>query len=352
MSEAIRRAPQPRPRIPLWDGYGQAERFAGVLGLAALFFAATYLLAERMVVMEICVGLAATLFALCTWSARGGPSWVLGIGTPLAMTIGSLALLLATAGTCVASAGLLAAVPAVAVLWSGSEKLAWSFLGATFGSTVALVLLAPDHVLHGAEPWIADPRTPWLIAPLASALFLLARSWNAAHGAWQQEVLAAHAVVTASEARFKAYVENAHDVTAELDDHGRLLFITTRNQARFPRPVAELLGSDGGRYIHPDDLGTARRAFEAAARGRATVSEPVRYRGASEGWRYLRVAVSSYRTHAGKLRFVLQARDETAVVEAQRARDQRVAELEAALLRAHPPDARAGEAAPAPAEPS
>jgi PAS domain S-box-containing protein len=151
-------------------------------------------------------------------------------------------------------------------------------------------------------------------------------------------------VVAASEARFKAYVENAHDVTAELDARGRLLFITTRNQERFPRPVAELLGSEGRQYIHPDDLATARSAFEAAAAGRATVSGPLRYRGAHAGWRYLRVAVSSYRTHAGKLRFVLQARDETSVVEAQRAREQRVADLEAALARAEsrPTPAHAG----------
>jgi PAS domain S-box-containing protein len=331
MSEPVRLAPQPRLRIPRWDHYGQAERFAGVLALAALFAAVPYLLAERTLVGALCTAVAAVLLGLCTWSLRGGPHGVLGIGTPLAMTIGALALLYVTAGTCVASAALLALVPAVAVLWGGSERIGWLFLGTTLASSVALLLVSPSEIVAGAEPWIADPRAPWLTAPLALALFLLARSWASAHGAWQADVIATHSVLAASEARFKAYVENAHDVTAELDGRGRLLFVTAKKEGHYALPLAELLGTDGSEHLHPDDLPAARRTFEAAANGRASVSEPLRYHGSREGWRYLRVAVNSYRTQAGKLRFVLQARDETAVVEAQAARDLRVAELEAAL---------------------
>lgn len=334
MGQAFQRAPLSRVRIPLWDDYGQAERFAGILALGALFAAVPYLVAERMVVVELCVALAAALLLLCTWSSRGGPPWVLGIGTPVAMLLGALALLYVTGGTCVASAALLALVPPVAVLWGGSERVGWNFLAATVASAVALILFAPDEVAVGAEPWIADPRAPSLIAPLALGLFLLARSWAAAHGAWQQEVIAAHAVVAASEARFKAYVENAHDVTAELDGRGRLLFVSARDERHYALPVADLLGTDGGRYVHPDDLLAARRAFEAAAAGRASLSEPIRYRAAGDGWRHLRVAVSSYRTQAGKLRFVLQARDETASVAVQLERARRIAELEAGLARA------------------
>jgi PAS domain S-box-containing protein len=331
MSESVRRAPQSRLRFPLWDEYGQAQRFAGVLAFAALFAAVPYLLAERTLVGALCVALAAVLLVLCTWSARGGPNGALGVGTPLAMTIAALALLYVTGGTCVASAALLALVPAVAVLWGGSERIGWAFLASTLASTL-LLLAAPSEIVAGAEPWIADARAPWLIAPLALALFLLARSWASAHGAWRADVIATHSVVAASEARFKAYVENSHDVTAELDGRGRVLFITAKREGHYALPVAELLGTDGGDYLHPDDLPAARRAFEAAAAGRASVSEPIRYRGSREGWRHLRVAVSSYRTQAGKLRFVLQARDETAAVEAQAARELRVAQLEAELV--------------------
>jgi PAS domain S-box-containing protein len=249
------------------------------------------------------------------------------------MTIGALALLYVTAGTCVASAALLALVPAVAVLWGGSERVGWLFLATTLASSLVMSLAAPSAIVAGAEPWIADARAAWLIAPLALALFLLARSWASAHRAWQTEMIASHSVLAASEARFKAYVENAHDVTAELDGSGRLLFVTAKKEEHYALPLAELLGTDGSEHLHPDDLATARLTFEAAARGRASVSEPLRYQGSREGWRYLRLAVNSYRTQAGKLRFVLQARDETALVQAQASRERRVAELEAALAR-------------------
>jgi len=319
-------------RIPLWDDYGQAERFAGLLALTGLVAAVPYLLADRMLVAEICVAIATVLFGLCTWSARGGPRWALGLGTPLTITLGALALLAVTGGTCVAAAAVLALAPAVALLW-GPPRAGWLFLATAIAAGLVAVLLARAGAPPVEQPWIADERAPWLIVPLAGGLFVLARSWLAAHGSWQDEVRATHAVLAASEARFKAYVENAHDVTAELDARGRVLFITSRNEAHYALPVVELLGTQGSEYIHPDDLLAARRAFEKAARGHPNVSPPLRYRGAANGWRSMRVAVNAYRTAPGELRFVLQARDETALQEAQAERDRLVAELERALER-------------------
>ncbi len=336
MSEALQRAREARApslRIPLWDDYGQAERFAGLLALGALVVAVPYLLAGRMVVAEMCLALAAALIGLSSWSTRGGPRWAVGIGTPLAMALAALALLYVTAGTGIASAAMLALVPAVAVLWGGSERAGFVFLAVALLGPVAIAALAPAAVTPGTEPWVAHAGATWRVGPLALGLFVFARSWAAAHGAWQEEVIATHAVLAASEARFKAYVENAHDVTAELDGRGRVLFVAEKGEAHYALPIAELLGTDGGAYIHRDDLPAARRAFEAAAAGRANVSEPIRYRGAREGWRFLRVAVNSYRTHAGKLRFVVQARDETAQQELHAERDRLVAELEQALAR-------------------
>lgn len=317
-------------RIPIWDDYGQAERFAGVLALTALVAAVPYLLADRVLVAEICVGIASVLFGLCTWSARGGPRWALGIGTPLTMTLGSLALLVVTSGTCVAAAAVLAVAPAVAVLW-GPPRAGWPFFAVAIAAGVLAIWLAPESLPPREEPWIADARAPWLIAPLAGGLFLLARSWLRAHGTWQQEVHATHAVLAASEARFRAYVENAHDVTAELDARGRVLFITSKSEPHAALPLEQLLGTNGGDYIHPDDVPSALRAFEKAARGHPNVCPPLRYRGSFRGWRYLRVAVNAYRTAQGELRFVLQARDETALQEAQAERDRLIGELERAL---------------------
>ena len=322
----------PRLRIPLWDEYRQAERFAGVLALVALGAVVPYVVAERMVVVQLCVGIAAALLGLCTWSARGGPAWALGLGMPLVMTLGAAALLHVTGGTCVASSALLALAPPVAMLWSGSERVAWGFHAVALAIALTLLLLGPSPSVPGAEPWITDSRAPWIVPLIATPSFFFARSWTRAHGAWQEEVLAAHAVVAASEARFKAYVENAHDVTAELDGRGRLLFVSSRREPEYALPVAELLGTAGADYLHPDDRSAARATFEkAAAKGRSVLSEPIRYRGSREGWRYLRVAVSPYKTRDGRLRFIAQARDETALVEAQAERDRLIAQLEAAL---------------------
>jgi PAS domain S-box-containing protein len=351
------RAPKPEKptralRIPLWDEYGQAERFAGVLALAAALAAIPYLYAERLIVAELCLAMAIALIALCVASARFGHAAVLGMGTPLVMTIGAAALLAVTGGTCVASAAVLALAPAVAALWGGSPRAGWAFLGASIAISLAVVGLAPGEVETGAEPWVADARAPWIVAPLATALFALGRSWAIAHGAWQDDVFASHAVLAASEARFRSYVENAHDVTAELDARGNLLFITTSQEARYAAPVSRILGTRARDYVHPGDLAAVRACFADAAKGHARVSPRIRYRSAREEWRWLRVAVSSFRTASGELRFLLQARDETAQQREQEQLEQRVAELEqqvrrAAALLSPRPNEREGDPTPA-----
>lgn len=335
-------------RIPLWDEHGQAERFAGVLAIATAVAAVPYLLAQRMVVAQLCLAIAAALIALCIASARIGRAFVLGMGTPIVMTLGAAALLAVTAGTCVASAALLALAPAVAALWGGSARAGWAFLVASCAISLAVAGFTPDGVVAGAEPWLADARAPWIVPPLAAALFALARSWAIAHGAWQDEVFASHAVLAASEARFRAYIEHAHDVTAELDARGKLLFITASQEAHYAAPVARLLGSRARDYVHPGDLAAVRSCFAEAAQGRARVSPRIRYRSAREEWRWLRVAVSAYRTANGELRFLVQARDETAQQREQERLEQRVAELEqqlgrAAALLSPRPSAREGE---------
>ena len=333
MHEVTPKFSRPRAlRIPLWDDYGQAERFSGVLAVTALFAAASYLIIQQIAIAEICIALSTALIGLCLASDRGAPRWVLGQGAPAVMSLCALALLFATGGRCVASAALLALAPAIAVLW-GSANAGWAFLALAAVSSGFVLIFAPGGTHAGAEPWLADPRAPWLVPPLAAGLFMLARSWAKAHSDYREDVAASHAVLAASEARFKAYIENAHDVTAELDGRGRVLFIAAKQAEHYALPIADLLGTRSRDYVHPDDIAVARRAFEAAARGRANVSPPIRYRGAKEGWRTLRVAVSAYRTNDGDLRFVVQARDETALQEAQAERDRLVAELEAALAR-------------------
>ena len=333
MSEAVRAANSSRAlRIPLWDEYGQAQRFAGVVALLALLAAVRRALHGELVVAGVCAATGAALLALCLWSERGAPRQALGLGAPTVLTLAALTLLVLTGGRSVAAAAMLAIAPGVAALW-GSPRSGWLFLAAALAGAAGIVAFVPVGAFPNAEPALADARAAWMAAPAAAALLLLARWWQKAQGEWREDVAASHAVLSASEARFKAYVENAHDVTAELDGRGAVLFVSASKESHYALPIAHLLGKRGGEYLHPDDLAAAKRCFEAAARGHPSVSAPLRYRGAREGWRWLRVAVSSYRTASEDLRFLVQARDETALQEAQADRNRLVSELEQALAR-------------------
>ena len=155
MLEAARRVPRLRGlRIPHWGDYGQAERFAGLLALGGLIAAAPSLVMGRVVIAEVYVGLAVALFACVLASERGAPRWVLGVGTPAAMTVCALALLFLAGGRAVSAAGMLAAAPAVAVLWA-SAAAGWSFLALAVVSSLFVAGFAPGGVHPGAEPWIA-----------------------------------------------------------------------------------------------------------------------------------------------------------------------------------------------------
>ncbi len=333
MSEAVGSVqPNRALRIPVWDEYGQARRFAGVLALLALVAAVRRAALGEFLVASVCAATGAALLGLCLGSERGAPRSALGTGMPAVLAVGGLALLVLTGGRSVAAAAMLALAPAVAALW-GSARSGWLFLAAALAGVACVVVFIPADAFPGTEPWIADARAAWMAAPTAAALLLLARSWNRAHRDWSEQVAASHAVLAASEARFKAYVENAHDVTAELDGEGRILFVCASQEGQYTLPIADLLGSDAGQYLHPDDRKAGVRCFEIAARGRPNVSAPIRYRVANGGWRSLRVAVSAYRTVRGEARFVAQARDETALHEAQAERDALVAELQQALAR-------------------
>ena len=333
MSEAARPATASRAlHIPLWDEYGQAQRFAVVLALFALAAALPRALVGEGLVAAITFAFGAALLGLCLASDRGGPRWLLGAGTPACMSVAALVLLGVTGGNSLGAAAVLATAPAIALLW-GSERSGWLFLAIAAGGAALSIAFAPADPWPGAEPWIADRRSAWVVVPLAAGLLVLARSWQNAQGEWREDVVASHAVLAASEARFKAYVENAHDVTAELDGDGQILFVSASRDGQYSLPVADLLGTDAAKYLHPDDSKAGSRAFEKAARGHPNVSEPIRYSGPRGGWRWLRVAVSAYRTSLGELRFVAQARDETALQEAQADRDRLVAELEQALAR-------------------
>jgi PAS domain S-box-containing protein len=348
MSEVI---PSPAPgralRVPHWDEYSQAQRFAAVMAILQWLSLGRSLLLDELELGALSALTGGVLLALCFTSDRRAETRILGLGTPLTLLVSGALTLGLTRGGGIAGAATLTLAPFSAKLWGAPRSGVW-FLSAAVLSAAAVIGFAPPAGAGALGSMVADPRAAWLVPPAASALLLLARSWRRDHARWHAEVAAAHAVLAASEARFKAYVENAYDVTVEFDQAGNVLFMTSRQEASFAAPVASLLGTKGADYLHPDDLPLVRSAFAKAAKGRPNVSPPLRYRGAGEGWRSLRAAVSAYRTAQGELRFVLQARDETAQIEASAERERRIAALESERARladdARAPCPRCGEA--------
>ncbi len=333
MSEAIHsRAPGPERLPPRWRELGHAARFAGIFACLLLAAAARHGFAGRGLVAGIAAAAGAALLALGWWSERGGPAWTLREGMPAVLIAVAFALLMLTSGRSVPALILLSIAPAVAALTAGARNGA-AFLAAAVGCVLTVATFAP------ATPWIEPAlflegtSRVALGVPAALALYAIAASWERSHASWEGEMRASQAVLQATVARFRAYIENSHDVLAELDERGRLLYVSPTQADFFSRPLGDLLGSHAGDHIHPDDLAAGARVFASVANGGRRLSAPVRYRGADGSWRWLRVAASSYHNAAGQLRFVAQARDETALQLAQAERDRVVAELESALAR-------------------
>jgi len=319
--------------IPLWDEYGQAQRFAGIVGVLALGGAVLRAFLGEPLIAATCAAFGAGLLALCIASDRAGSARTLGHGAALLMNSAACSLLVLTGGRSFAAAALLAGAPAVAALW-GSLRAGWFFLIAACAVAGIVLRFVSPEAFPGNQPWLQVNHAAWLVAPAAVAFLMLARAWKRSHAEWRDEVAAAHAVLAASEARFRAYVENAHDVTAELSDRGEVLFVSAAQESRFAVPISKMLGTLGGDYVHRDDYKTALACFKTAATGKPVTSGAIRYRSPRGGWRWMRVAVNSYRTAAGELRFVVQARDVSAEQELSIAREARIAELAEKLARA------------------
>jgi len=73
-----------------------------------------------------------------------------------------------------------------------------------------------------------------------------------------------------NEARFRALVEMSADAIALLDREGRFLYASDSHRQLLGYSSEELVGTDGFRLIHPDDLEQVRALFGAviAAPGR------------------------------------------------------------------------------------
>jgi PAS domain S-box-containing protein len=134
-------------------------------------------------------------------------------------------------------------------------------------------------------------------------------------------VAEAHEALDASEQRYRALAENAHDLISEVDAGGRILFMSPNCEAVLGHRPEELLGrrvQDNPVLdtVHPDSKALILGQFwpEIAA-GRASRLEWC-FRHPDGSWRWLESTGRHYETGAGEWRSVLISRDVTERVRA------------------------------------
>jgi two-component system cell cycle sensor histidine kinase/response regulator CckA len=136
------------------------------------------------------------------------------------------------------------------------------------------------------------------------------------------ELMRANDALRRSEARYRPLAENASDLILEVDDDGRLLFVSPNCEEITGRSAEELLGrtifeSGIDRALHPDDVKDLPRAYRNAVGSNANPHFVYRYRHPDDRWRWFECTAKRYRTGDGERRAVVIARDATARVEAE-----------------------------------
>jgi two-component system sensor histidine kinase/response regulator len=76
---------------------------------------------------------------------------------------------------------------------------------------------------------------------------------------------AAEAALSASEQRFRGFIENASDIIFELATDGTITYLSPNWTAFTGQPVSDAIGKSIESYLHPDDVGRCRKMLQEAA---------------------------------------------------------------------------------------
>jgi PAS domain S-box-containing protein len=90
----------------------------------------------------------------------------------------------------------------------------------------------------------------------------------------------------ASEARFRALVQNSSDIIVVLDADGKRKYVSPASERLIGYSASDLIGGDFEEIVHPDDAPTLRQAIQACVRGaRETGILGLRLRHCDGSWR-------------------------------------------------------------------
>ena len=129
-----------------------------------------------------------------------------------------------------------------------------------------------------------------------------------------------HEALRESEERFEAVTQNAPDLIVELDQEGRILFISDNIRRLTGRSASEIIDrtlsdivESGG--LHPEDPTAMHEIFQAASQ---ESSQFTRLKHADGTWRWFSSRFSTYRARDGSERVLVSARDVTDWYQTQR----------------------------------
>jgi len=126
-------------------------------------------------------------------------------------------------------------------------------------------------------------------------------------------------MLTDSEKRFKAMVQDGSDMIAILDDTANYLYVSPSSKSVLDFEPEIFLGRNAFEFIHPEDIEKANQEFATAAGKKKVSLSPFRFRHNNGSWRYVQTVITDLRETPAIRGFVANSRDVTDAVKAQRA---------------------------------
>ncbi|MFK7895131.1 MAG: nitrogen regulation protein NR(II) [Myxococcota bacterium] len=207
----------------------------------------------------------------------------------------------------------LALVPAVSVVLLDREAgLPWMLISLASFGVLAIWTGAP-----GFEPVISFTEAEihagnFRIAVILSLVIgsiasFYAGLYKRTYDSWREEAR----TVQLAEARFRAISENAHDLIAELDGDGVIIYASPGYEEAIGRSPDRVVGHRLFDVVDPEDLDAALAYWQTLMEKGVVRQRPLRFETGDRGIRWLEVTMRAYQSPEGERRIVAVSRDVT-----------------------------------------